>query len=135
MLSTSEDLGKLVLRLCVGILLLFHGIAKLGTGIGPIEAMMAARGMPVFFAWGVYIGEIIAPTLLILGIYARLGALLAMANMLVAIALAHTAHLLILGNSGGWRLELPGLFLFGSLAIVLLGAGRFSIGGKMGRWN
>jgi putative oxidoreductase len=37
--------------------------------------------------------------------------------------------------NGGWRLELQALFLFGALAISLMGAGRFSLGGQGGRWN
>ncbi|MGB3291028.1 MAG: DoxX family protein [Burkholderiaceae bacterium] len=133
--TTLDDLGKLTLRLTIGVLMLFHGIAKLLHGIGPIEAMVVARGMPAFFAWAVYIGEVIAPLLLILGFQARLGALLIAVNMLVAIALAHIGHLFLLSGTGGWRLELQGLFLFGSLAVALLGAGRYSIGGKGGKWN
>lgn len=133
--NTLDDLGKLVLRLAVGILLLFHGVAKLTHGIGPIEGMLVARGLPAFFAWGVYVGEIVAPLLLILGLYTRLGALLTAISMVVAILLAHTTHWYELSGSGGWRLELQGLFLFGSVAIMLLGAGRYGIGGKDGRWN
>ncbi len=133
--TTLDDLGKLTLRLSIGILILFHGVAKLLNGIGPIEGMVVARGMPAFFAWAVFIGEVIAPLLLIIGLYTRLGALLILANMVVAIALAHSGQLFQLAGTGGWRLELQGLFLFGSLAVVLLGAGRFSLGGKNGRWN
>mgnify|MGYP003582455442 CR=1 FL=1 len=132
---SSDDLGKLTLRLAIGVLLLLHGIAKLLNGIGPIEGMIAARGLPAVLAWAVYIGEVIAPLLLILGIYTRLGGLLVVANMVVAIALAHSTHLFQLGSSGGWRLELQGLFLFGGLAIALLGAGRYSAGGSAGRFN
>jgi putative oxidoreductase len=130
-----DDLGKLVLRLAIGILLLLHGMAKLSSGVSGIEAMVVARGMPAFFAWGVYVGEVLAPALLILGIYTRLGALLAVVNMLFALALAHGAHVFLLSSSGGWRLELQALFLFGSLAIALMGAGAYSLAGKNGRWN
>src|SRR3546814_13427899 len=92
--------------------------------------------MPAFFAWAVYIGEVIAPLLLIFGFYTRLGGLLITLNMLVAIVLAHASHVFQLTGSGGLRLELQCLFLFGSLAVALLGAGRYSIigkGGKIGR--
>ncbi|HEY9572045.1 MAG TPA: DoxX family protein [Pusillimonas sp.] len=133
--TTLDDLGKLVLRLTIGVLILFHGVAKLLNGIGPIEAMIVARGMPAFFAWAVYIGEVIAPLLLIFGFYTRLGGLLITLNMLVAIVLAHASHVFQLTGSGGLRLELQCLFLFGSLAVALLGAGRYSISGKGGSWN
>lgn len=133
--TSTDDLGKLVLRLTIGILILFHGVAKLMNGVGGIEGMIVARGLPAFFAWAVYIGEVLAPLLVILGVYTRLGALLIAANMVVAVVLAHSGHLFQLGGSGGWRLELQALFLFGSVAVAMLGAGRYSIGGKGGKWN
>lgn len=134
-MSSLDDAGKLVLRLTVGILVLMHGIAKLLNGIGPIEGMLVARGMPAFVAWGAYIGEVLAPLLLIIGIYTRPAAAIVMVNMIVAIALAHSAEIFQLGKSGGWALELQGMFLFGALAIVLLGAGRYSVAGKTGVMN
>lgn len=133
--ATLEDLGKLVLRVAIGLLLLFHGLNKLTNGVGSIEGMMAARGLPAFFAWAVYIGELIAPLCLILGVYARMAGLLIVANMIVAIALVHMGHLTQFTNTGGWRLELQGLYLFGGMAVALLGAGGFSLGGRGGRWN
>lgn len=133
--ANLDELGKLLLRLTIGMLFLMHGIAKLLHGVGPIESMMVARGLPAFFGWAVYIGELIAPLLLIFGLYTRLGGLLIMINMIVAIALAHTGHLSQLSSTGGWRLELQGLYLFGGLAVALLGAGRYSVGGKGGSWN
>uniref|UniRef100_UPI00333FCB98 DoxX family protein n=1 Tax=Castellaniella defragrans TaxID=75697 RepID=UPI00333FCB98 len=131
----QDDLGKLVLRLSLGILLLPHGLAKLNGGVGHIGNALAAHGLPAFFAYGVYFGEILAPVLLILGLYTRLGGLLALINMLFAIGLVHMGHLFALGQSGGWRLELEGFFLFASLTVVLLGAGGYSLGGRGGRWN
>jgi len=41
-------------------------------------------------------------------------------NMVVAVALAHTAQVFTLGTTGGWALELQGLYIFGSVAIALL---------------
>jgi len=60
--------------------------------------------------------------------------------MLVAIALAHTDEVFTLGAQGGWAIELQALYLFGAVAIALLGAGRLSAGGTerpggIGRWN
>lgn len=133
--STLDDLGKLVLRLALGLMLILHGLSKLMNGIGGIEGMVVGAGMPAFFAWGVYLGEVLAPVLVILGVYTRIGGLLIIGNMLVAIALAHSSQIFQLGKSGGWSIELQGLFLFSALAVVLLGAGRYSIGGRGGRWN
>ncbi len=133
--SNLDDSGKLVLRLSLGIIVLLHGIGKLVGGIGGIEAMLLARGMPAFFAWGVYVGEILAPLLVILGVYTRVGGVLIVINMLVAIALVHVDEILVLNNNGAWALELQGLMLFGAVAVALLGAGRFSVGGRHGPMN
>lgn len=51
-------------------------------------------------------------------------------NMLFAIGLAHRNDIFSLGNSGGWALELQGMFLFTAIALALIGPGRFSINGK-----
>lgn len=130
-----DDIGKLVLRLSVGILLLMHGLFKLMHGIAGISALVQANGWPVWIAYGVFIGEIIAPALLILGLLTRAGAVVIVLNMLMAVYLAHSHQLFHLTKSGGWLLELQGLYLFGALAIALLGAGRFSVGGARGRMN
>ncbi len=134
-MSSADDAGKLVLRVVLGVLVLLHGIFKLMNGIGPIEGMLVAKGIPAFFAWAVYVGEVLAPILIVLGLYTRLAALAIVANMLVAIALVHTAQLWKLSSSGGWDLELQGMFLFGAVAVALLGAGRYSVAGTAGRYN
>ncbi|MDN4016784.1 DoxX family protein [Zwartia panacis] len=134
-MNRYDDIGKLVLRLSVGILLLMHGLHKLMNGIGGISAMVQANGWPFWVAYGVYIGEIIAPVLLIVGLLTRISAVVVVLNMLVAVYLAHSHQLFHLTKTGGWLLELQGLYLFGALAIALLGAGRFSVGGAQGRLN
>ena len=83
-MNRTDDLGKLVLRLTVGILILLHGIAKLSTGVGGIAGMLAGHGLPQQLAYGVYIGEIVAPVLLIVGFYTRPAAWIVVINMLVA---------------------------------------------------
>ena len=42
----TDDAGKLVLRLTLGILILLHGIAKITGGVGPILGMVAKAGLP-----------------------------------------------------------------------------------------
>jgi putative oxidoreductase len=134
-MNRYDDIGKLVLRLSVGILLLMHGLHKLMYGIAGISAMVQANGWPGWMAYGVFVGEIVAPVLILLGLLTRASALVVVLNMLVAIYLAHSHQLFHLTKSGGWLLELQGLYLFGALAIALLGAGRISVGGTQGRMN
>ena len=74
----NADNGRLILRLTVGGLMIFHGIAKVmkpGT-VDYIGDMLSGYGIPAIFAYAVYIGEIVAPLMLIAGYQCRLGALL-----------------------------------------------------------
>lgn len=131
----STDLGKLVLRVVLGVIILFHGVSKLIHGPDYITGVVTGAGLPSFLAYGVYVGEVVAPVLLLLGFWTRVGALIVMLNMIVAIALVHMGEFATLNDTGGWALELQGMFFGTALAIVLLGAGRFSLGGNNGRWN
>jgi putative oxidoreductase len=126
----NESVGKLVLRVALGVLILLHGIAKLKGGVGGIVGMASAVGLPGFVGYAVYVGEVLAPLMVIAGWYSRLGAALIAINMLFAIGLAHRGELFALGSSGGWAIELQGMFLFTAIAVALLGPGRFSINGK-----
>lgn len=123
----TDDIGKLVLRLTLGILILLHGIAKLVGGVAGVEKMLQSIGLPSYFAFGVYVGEVLAPILVIIGLYARVGAGIIVVNMLFAVALAHRQEVFTLGKTGGWAIELQGMFLLTALALVLMGPGRISI--------
>ncbi len=125
--TTSADAGLLLLRLTLGGLTLLHGLAKLGGDISGIGGMLQQIGMPAALAYGVYIGEIVAPLLLIIGWYARVGAGLIAVNMLFALLLAHGDELFLLTQQGGWALELQGMFLFTAVALALTGPGGFSV--------
>ena len=133
----SQDLGKALLRIVLGVLILMHGIAKVtgASGIGFVSKVVADAGLPAWVAYGVYLGEIVAPILLIIGLWSRLAALVVALNMLFAIGLVHTKELAMLAKTGGWALELQGMFLGAALAVALLGAGRFSVGGINGKLN
>lgn len=125
----NEDTGKLILRLALGVMLILHGIHKVlhPESLGFISGMLANYGLPSFVGWGVYIGEVVAPIMIILGFHTRTGALLAVINMLFAFVLVHTSELFSLTKMGGWSLELQGFFLFTALALVFLGSGRHAI--------
>jgi len=126
----TTDTGKLIMRLALGVLILFHGIAKLTGGVSGIEGMATSAGLPGILAYGVYLGEVVGPVLLILGFYARVGAALIAVNMLFAIGLVHLGDLGQFTSTGGWRLELQGMYLFTSIGLFLTGPGRFRVGGS-----
>jgi putative oxidoreductase len=125
--NDQSDLGRLILRVALGVLVLMHGIAKLRNGVGPIEGMLEGHGLPGFIAYGAYLGEVLGPLMVIAGFHARIGAALIAVNMLFAIGLAHMGDLGKVTETGGWALELQGMFLFGAIAVSLLGPGRFSV--------
>jgi len=131
----TSDLGKLVLRLTLGILMLLHGVGKLTSGSVSILGLMTKMGLPPALGYLVYVGEVLAPLLLILGLWTRPAALVVAINMVVAVLLVHSAQLGEFTKNGGWALELQGYYFFTAVAIALLGAGRFSVGGDSGKLN
>ena len=126
--SLNPDAGKLILRLCVGGLMLFHGVAKImhPASLEFISGMLTANGLPVFLAYAVYVGEVVAPLMVIVGYQARLGGLLIATNMLFALFLAHTGDFFSLSEHGGSAIELQLFYLLSATAVVFLGSGRLA---------
>ena len=128
-MSSSDSFGKLILRLSLGGLMLFHGIAKV-TNPGSLQwigSKLSAFGLPPELAYGVYAGEILAPVLIILGIFTRVGGLLMAINMAVAVLIVHMGEITAITSTGGWQLELQALYLFGGLALFFMGGGRYAV--------
>ncbi len=126
----TEDGAKLLLRLAVGVLILLHGIFKLQNpeALGFIGSLLGGWGLPAFLAYLVYLGEVIAPVMLIIGYETKVAALLVAINMVVAIILAHLGDIFSLSASGGGSaIELQLMYLFGALAIFGLGAGKHKL--------
>lgn len=132
----AEDAGKAVLRLALGVTMLLHGLGKLDHGVAGIAAQLAAKGLPEFIAYGAYLGEVVAPLMLITGLGSRIGGLLLSGTMIVAIGLVHAADVFVRNpRSGGSAIELPMLFLLGGVAVALLGSGRYALSKGEGRWD
>ena len=127
----NESTGKLILRITLGVLILLHGISKLTSGIDWLDGALASAGLPGFFKYGVYIGEIVAPLAVIAGYYSRIGAWLIAVNMLFALGLVHGSELFPIDpQSGGFALETQYLFFFSAIALALIGPGRYAINQK-----
>jgi putative oxidoreductase len=122
-----EDSSKLLLRFTVAFLMLFHGVHKITHGVSFLEGMFLEMGLPGFIAYGVYLGEVIAPVMLIIGCRVKIASLLIIMTMIVAVGLAHTADIFTLGKHGQWAIELPMFYILASAAILLQGAGRYSV--------
>jgi len=127
----SIDAGRLVLRLAVATIVLFHGVFKLTHGVAWMAGPLGAFGLPAFLAYGTYIAELIAPVLLIVGYKVRLAALIIAFDMFMAIVLVLRGQIFkIREGGGGWGIELEALILLSAVAVFFLGAGRYGIGGS-----
>ena len=122
----NDDVGKLILRLALGILVLLHGIAKLKGGIGFLAPMVTGMGLPAWCSYGVYLGEVLGPIMVILGLFTRTGAFLIFVNMVFAVVLVHRPELLSMGKQG-YALELQAMFMLTALALVFMSPGRYAI--------
>lgn len=132
-MRNNNNLGLLIIRLSVGFLMLLHGIGKLN-GIGGVENMLTNFGLPTFIAYGVYIGEIIAPILIIVGYRTKLASIVLLINCAFAFVFAHLDHVFELNAMGGWAVELLGLYFFGTLALLFTGGGRYAVSHK-NKWD
>ena len=129
-LEKNIDLGLLILRISIGGLMLLHGIAKLQHGAGFIEQVVVDAGLPSFIAYGVYLGEVIAPLFILAGYGTRAASVIFAGNCLVAALLVHSQDIFTLGEQGGWAVELLGLFFFGAVALIFTGGGKYALSSK-----
>ncbi|QDY41981.1 DoxX family protein [Candidatus Pantoea soli] len=126
-ISDCPDFGKLLLRLTLGGLLLFHGQFKVVHGVSGIAHMLTAKGLPGYIAYGAYIGEIVAPVMVIIGLMARPAAFIIAVNMVVATLLVKTGAFWHRTDVGAWSLETEAFYLLGALAIMFSGAGKYTL--------
>jgi len=130
----NTDAGLLVLRVSTGALMLFHGVAKLIHGHDPIKGILAEKGLPGFFWFGVPLAEVIAPILLILGVFTRVSGLGVALVMVFSIFLVHLADVFTISQNGGLALELNFLFLFGGLSLFFTGGGKYALYKPKNEW-
>ena len=121
------DTGLLILRISTSLLMLPHGINKIFKGVGSIGTMLIEQNLPAWLAWGVYVTEIIAPIMILIGFRTRLAAFVFAGNMIVAVWLAHPEAIWMLTKHGAWGIELQALYFFASLVLVFTGSGRYAL--------
>lgn len=121
------DLAALLLRVTLGGLLLFHGWHKVHGGIGFILGMLAEHGIPQFIGYGIYLGEVVAPILIILGLFCRLSALAVIGTMIVAWLLVDSANTFRLTEVGAWAIEDLLFYIMTSVVVFFLGSGKYSV--------
>ena len=127
------DLALLISRVALGTILIAHGWQKFneytldGTAASFGDMGVPAPAIAATFVTAV---EVLGGAALILGVFTPIAGILNMISLLGALVLVHVENGVFVEN-GGYELVLA---LFAGLAVVaLLGAGRFSIDGLLGR--
>jgi len=122
-----EDFGKLVLRLTTAGLILFHGVSKIMRGVSFLDPALASFHLPAFVAYGVYIGEVVAPLFVIVGAWTRIASLVVVFNMIMAILLEAHRNVAVIQRTGAWGLEAEAFYLLTALVIALIGPGKYAL--------
>lgn len=123
----AGEWAPLVLRLAAGIIFIAHGWQKFGV-MDAFADFLDSLGVPipVLFA-GIVVGiEIVGGAALIVGLFTHWAAKLLAIDMLVAFFLVHIKNGIFVQNNG---FELVLVLFAASLAIVFLGAGKWSLDG------
>lgn len=120
-----KDLGLLLLRIGVGVIFIVAGWGKL-TGIEGVQGFFGNIGIPLpaLMAWVVAIVEFVGGIMVLLGAYARIPYLLLAIIMLVALLTTKLG-----GEFSAARLDL--MLLLTSLALFLIGSGKYSVDQKL----
>jgi putative oxidoreductase len=126
-MTRNIDVGLLIFRLTLGLLMLMHGVHKLIHGVDGIKGMLAGYGIPDFLAYGVHFGETLAALLMIIGWRTRLASIVFTGVMVVAFLMAHMNPFFGLSKSGAWLHESIALFLFGGLGLFFSGGGKYAL--------
>ena len=134
--ADKNDIGKLVLRLAVASLMLFHGASKLRHGVAWMAGPLHAHHFPAWLAYGVYVAEVVVPVLLIAGIFTRPAALVITFEMAMAMYIVMGSNAFTTDRqTGALRSELQFFYLLSTVAIAFLGSGRIALSRGRGRWD
>nr|WP_309101376.1 DoxX family protein [Fredinandcohnia onubensis] len=117
-MTQKNEVGALILRVTLGILLFIHGLVKFQGGIENTVGWFESINIPGFMAYGVALFEIIGGIALIIGFATRLVSVLAVLLMVGAIITAKLpVGLLGNGQMAGYELDLAFLAIAVYLAI------------------
>ena len=128
LLPLNPDAALLIIRVVLGIIMLYHGWPKLTNLGGTIEGF-TGMGIPLppLAATFSMVAEVGGGLLLLLGVLTDVAGLLVAIDMLGAITFVHAKNGLAVMDGG---VEWPLALLAMALGVALAGPGRFSVGGK-----
>jgi len=124
----NVDLGLLFMRLGLGICLFMHGFGKILHGVGGVKSILVGAGLPGFLAYFAYLGEVLAPIMIAVGFYSRVGGVLVFGSSLVILySFYGLSNLLDITNVNGFKAELIYLYIAISLCVISSGSGKYAI--------
>ena len=124
----SPDAALLILRVVLGIIMLYHGWPKVTNLGGTIEGF-TGMGVPLPAVAAVFatVAEVGGGLLMLLGVLTDVAGLLFAIDMLGAITFVHAKNGFSVSEGGvEWPLALVAM----ALAIALSGPGRYAVGGS-----
>ncbi len=135
--KTGPDWSALVLRVMLGLVMFPHGAQKLlgwfgGLGFAGMMETFTKAGMPAVIAFLVIIGESLGSLGLIIGFLTRFTAGSFIIIMLGAIFIVHWPHGFFMnwfGTQAGEGFEYHLLMIGMSMALLIVGGGKWSIDG------
>ena len=140
MFATQNDIGTLIARLTVGLVMLPHGAQKMlglfgGYGFsGTRTAFLEQMQIPWIIAFLVIIGEFLGSLGLIFGFLSRISAFGIISIMMGAIFIGHLSHGFFMnwyGNQKGEGIEYRLLMIGLALIVLIKGGGSFAVDKKL----
>lgn len=133
--ATDRDMGSLIIRVTLGLVMFPHGAQKLlgwfgGYGFKGTMGFFTEQGMPAALALLVILAESLGALALISGAVTRVAALGMAAVMMGAIAMVHAPNGFFMnwyGAQAGEGFEYHLLVLGMAVALMVKGGGRFSV--------
>lgn len=126
LLPLNPDLALLILRVVLGIIMIYHGWPKLTNLGGTIEGM-AGMGVPAPAVAAIFatVAEVVGGLLMLVGAFTDIAGLMFTLDMLGAIIFVHAKNGFSVAKGG---MEWPLLLVAAALAIALAGPGRYAVG-------
>ena len=133
--ATDDSTATAILRLVLGLVFFAHGAQKMlgwfgGFGFSGTMGFFESMGIPAVFAFLAIAAEFFGGLGLIIGFLGRIAAFGIMVNMIVAILLVHVRNGLFMnwtGKQGGEGIEFHLLAIGMALAVIIGGAGAYSV--------
>jgi putative oxidoreductase len=126
LLPLNPDLALLILRVVLGIIMIYHGWAKVTDLGGTIEGM-TGMGVPAPAVAAIFatVAEFVGGLLMLVGAFTDIAGLMFAIDMLGAITFVHAKNGFSVANGG---IEWPLVLAAAALAIALAGPGRYAVG-------